>query len=125
MKNYTTSISFTSRELTKKETVRLKDLTDAIALDRATNEGENLVIKPAYSAVLDIHNESARDKDYKKYVIVAEDGIKYVTGSESFWDSYMNIVAEMEDSGEEWALNVYKVPSKNYAGKEFLTCSVI
>ena len=125
MKNYTASISYTSRELTKKETVRLKDLTDAIALDSATNEGENLVIKPAYSAILDIHNENARDKDYKKYVIVAEDGLKYVTGSESFWDSFTNIMAEMEDSDEEWSLNVYKVPSKKYAGKGFLTCSVI
>ncbi|MBO7677625.1 MAG: hypothetical protein J6S49_08930 [Erysipelotrichaceae bacterium] len=125
MKNYTASVSYTSRELTKKETVRLKDLTDAIALDSATNEGENLVIKPAYSAILDIHNENARDKDYKKYVIVTEDGLKFVTGSESFWDAFTNIVTEMEDSDEEWSLNVYKVPSKKYAGKGFLTCSVI
>ena len=34
------------------------------------------------------------------------------------------IAEEMEDAGEEYAIKAYRVPSKNYKGKEFLTCSV-
>ena len=32
---------------------------------------------------------------------------------------------EMKDEDEEWAIKVYRLPSKNYKGKEFITCSVI
>lgn len=125
MKGYTATVSYTSKELTKKETVRIKDLTDAISLDAETEDDNKVIIKPAYSAILDIHNENSHDKDYRKFVIVDDVGLKYVTGSEAFWSSYEDIMGEMEGSDEEWSLCVYKVPSKKFAGKGFLTCSVV
>lgn len=125
MKGYTTTVTYTSKEISKKESIRLKDLTDAISLDAATEGGESLQIKPVLWAVVAVHNESSREKDYNKYVIEDADGIKYVTGSESFWSSFEDIVQEMDGVDEEWSLSIYKRPSKNYAGKGFLTCSVI
>ena len=125
MKGYTTKILESSKELSKKETVLLKDLTNAIQLDPATENGEHVVFKPVYYASVSVHNEASKEKDYNKYIVVDNLGNKYVTGSESFWDSFLNIMAEMFDSEEEWSLDVYKQPSKNYTGKGFLTCSVI
>lgn len=125
MKGYTTTVISASKELTKKESVLIKDLSNAIGLDAATEGDEHVIIKPAYYAELNIHNEHAREKDYSKYVVVAEDGLKYITGSESFWQSFLDIMADMEGSDEEWSLDVYKVPSRNFAGKGFLTCSII
>lgn len=125
MNGYTTSILEASKQLTKKESVLLKDLTNAIQLDPATEGDSHVTFKPQFYAIISVHNESSKEKDYNKYVLVDKDGTKYVTGSESFWDSFNNIWTEMEDSDEDWELDVYKQPSKNYAGKGFLTCSII
>ena len=76
-------------------------------------------------AILKVHNEKSDDKEYLNYVIVDNEGHKFVTGSQSFWSSFINIYEEMKDEDEEWAIKVYRLPSKNYKGKEFITCSVI
>lgn len=124
MERYLVTIEETSRELTAKERVQLKDTTDALKLDEVT-QFEGIIIKPVLSAVLNIHNEKSDNKDYKNYVLVDESGQRYVTGSDSFWNSYKNIENEMAGSAEEWAIKVYKKPSKNYNGKEFITCSIV
>ena len=49
----------------------------------------------------------------------------YVTGSESFWNSFRDIYDEMENESDEWSLKLYRLPSKNRQGKDFLTCSII
>jgi hypothetical protein len=124
MERYLVTIEETSRELTAKERVQLKDTTDALKLDEVT-QFEAITIKPVLSAVLNIHNEKSDNKDYKNYVLVDESGQRYVTGSDSFWSSYKNIENEMAGSTEEWAIKVYRKPSKNYNGKEFITCSIV
>ena len=124
MERYLVTIEETSRELTAKERVQLKDTTDALKLDEVT-QFEAITIKPVLSAVLNIHNEKSDNKDYKNYVLVDESGQRYVTGSDSFWSSYKNIENEMAGSEEEWAIKVYRKPSKNYNGKEFITCSIV
>lgn len=125
MKGYEVAIGFCSKELTAKERIMLKDTTDAIKLDEATKEG-SILINPDFYAELNVHNEKAKDnKDYSQAIIVDKGGQKYVTGSQSFWDSFQNIADEMNDSDEEWSIKVYRVPSKNYKGKEFISCSII
>lgn len=124
MEGYSVKIEFASKELTAKERVMLKDTTNAVSLDEAT-QGAPLVIDPAYYVTLMVHNEKAEDKDYKKHVIVDKAGTKYVTGSESFITSFMDIMDEMEGTDEEFQIQVYRMPSKNYKGKEFLTCSIL
>lgn len=124
MTGYSVKIENTSREISAKERVQLKDTTDCVRLDKATMEGP-VVIKVDFFAELGIHNEKSEDKDYKNYIVVGDDGTRYVTGSESFWSSFNNIMEEMEDCDEDWELKIYRMPSKNRSGKDFITCSVL
>lgn len=125
--DYSVVISEVSQELTAKERIMLKDTTNAIKLDDLTQETEEkVIISPAIYAVLDIHNEkSEQNKDYKNFIIIDKTGKKYVTSSESFWNSFMDIASEMAGETEEWSIEVYRVPSKNFKGKEFLNCSIM
>ena len=125
--DYSVLISEVSQELTAKERIMLKDTTNAIKLDELTQEtDEKVIISPAIYAVLDIHNEkSEQNKDYKNFIIIDKFGKKYVTSSESFWNSFMDIANEMAGEQEEWSIEVYRVPSKNFKGKEFLNCSIM
>ena len=124
MAGYSVSVARASKELSAKERIQIKDTTDALKLDEVTM-AEAVVLHPAMYAELDIHNEMSDNKDYKNYIIVDSDGQKYVTGSASFWTSFMDIAKEMENETEEWAIKVYRMPSKNYKGKEFITCSIV
>jgi len=124
MTGYSVSVKESSKELSAKERIQLKDTTNAVKLDEVT-QAEAITIVPEMYAVLDIHNEKSDNVDYKNYVIVDKDGTKYVTGSDSFWSSFMEIATEMENEAEEWAIEVYRKPSKNYKGKEFITCSIV
>lgn len=124
MTGYSVKITDTSKELSARERVAVKDTTNAISLDEATKDSP-LVIDIDYYVSLDVHNEKSEDKDYKKYIVVDKAGNKYVTGSESFFTSMVEILDEMADSGEEFQIEVYRIPSKNYKGKEFLTCSIV
>lgn len=122
--NYSVKILEVSREISAKERVAIKDTTSALKLDAATQTG-NVKIIPDFYCTLSVHNDKATPTDYENYVIVDKSGDKYVTGSKSFWNSFMDIYAELADCGEEWGIEVYRVPSKNYNGKEFITCKVI
>lgn len=124
MTGFEVTIRETSREISAKERVKIKDTTNAVKLDTATQKGEVIIIPDMY-AILDIHNENGDDKDYVNYIIIDVDGTKFVTGSESFWSSFINIYKEMENDTEEWSLSVYRVPSKNRPGKDFITCSIL
>lgn len=123
MTGFEVTIRETSREISAKERVKIKDTTNAVKLDTATQSGRVNIVPDMY-AILDIHNENGDDKDYVNYIVVDADGTKYVTGSESFWSSFINIYNEMKDESEEWSLEVYRVPSKNRPGKDFITCSI-
>lgn len=124
MTGYSVSITSTSKELSPKQRIQIKDTSDALKLDVETKAGE-VVIDVDFFAELSIHNEKSEDKDYANYIIVDKDGTKYVTGSPSFWSSFINIYEEMEDTDEEWKLKAYRLPSKNRQGKDFITCSVM
>lgn len=124
MEGFNVAIKESSKELTGKQKVMFKDTTDCVKLDTATMEGPVTIEVDSY-VVLDVHNEKSDNKDYEVYVVVAKDGTRYSTGSASFFSAFKNIVNEMMDSTEEWALKVYRLPSKNRLGKDFLTCSII
>lgn len=113
-----------SKELTAKERVKFKDTTNAVQLDDATKENP-LVIAPDFYVILDIHNERSEDKDYVKYIVADKGGNKFVTGSESFFTAFKSIFEEMGGTNEDYEIEVYRLPSKNYKGKEFLTCSIV
>lgn len=123
MNGYSVSIKESSRELTAKQRIALKDTTGAVKLDEAT-QVEPVIINVDMYAILGIHNEKSENPDYDNYIVVDKNGTKYVTGSASFWSSFMDIFTEMEGEDEAWTLKVYRVPSKNYKGKDFITCSI-
>lgn len=127
MQNYSVKVVESSKELTKKETVMFKDLSDAVNLSEFIDEHDGAVMIDVELWVeLAIHNEKAKDgqnKDYNNYVVVDKNGTRYYTGSESFWSSFKNIWCDMNDSTEEWSLKVYKKQSKGK--KDFITCSVM
>ena len=123
MTNYKVEIRDCSAQLTAKQRIALKDTTSAIKLDLATQDAP-VIIYPDYYAVLGIHNEKSDNPDYENYVVVDKNGDKYVTGSQSFWSSLTEIADEMAGEDEEWGIKVYRVESKNYKGKEFITCSI-
>lgn len=124
MEGYSVKIREVSRPTTAKERVMLKDTTNAISLDEVT-QGAKFVFEPDYYAILDVHNENSEDKDYVKYIIVDKGGSKLVTGSESFFTSFSAIMDEMADCDEDFSIEAYRMPSKNYKGKEFITCSIV
>ena len=124
MVGYNVTISSASRELSARERIAIKDFSNAMPLDEATKDGK-LVITPVDYAVLDVHNEKSDNKDYKKFVVIDAAGTKYVTGSENFFDSFMEIMEEMSGEDEEFSIEVYQMESKNYKGKSFITCSIL
>lgn len=124
MEGYSVNIRFVSKKISAKERVMLKDTTNAMSLDEHT-QGARFVFDPDFYAILDVHNERSEDKDYVKYLIVDKNGNKLVTGSESFFTSFKAIVDEMEGCEEPYSIEAYRMPSKNYKGKEFITCSIV
>lgn len=121
---YAVEIAETSRELSAKERIALKDTTSARRLDEATAV-EDVIIYPEVWAILNVHNEKADDKEYQQYILLDKSGEKFVTGSPSFWNAFMDIYTEMAGESEEWGIKVYRMESKNYKGKSFITCSII
>lgn len=127
MKGYEVNIVSSTKELSPKEKIKLKDLSNSINLDNATQEQGKVVIDYDYHVILEIHNEKSKDrKDYQNVVVVDKDGTKYNTGSESFLTTLDDITGEMLSAGEEdFSIEVYRKDSKNYKGKQFITCSVL
>ena len=124
MTGYSVEIKETSKQLSAKERIAIKDTSNALKLDIECEE-DGVIITPVAFAILSIHNEKSDNKDYENYVITDKDGTKYVTGSESFWNAFISIWDEMQNEEEEWGIKAYKLDSKNYKGKKFLTCSII
>lgn len=123
MENYNVTIVASNKELSKVEKVKFKDSSDCIKIDDITKSGEDAVIDVDFYVLLDIHNEAAKgDKDYRQVIIVDTEGNKYCTGSKTFINNFMNIASELE--GEEYSIKALRKPSKNYTGKEFLTCVI-
>ena len=125
MTGYNVEIEACSKDLTGKQKVQVKDTTDCVRLDALTAQNGNVVIDVDYWAELSVHNEMADNKDYKNYIICDKDGTRYLTGSDAFWSSFMNIWEEMDGDDEPWKLKVYRQDSKNHPGKDFITCSMI
>ena len=123
MTGYSCKVLEANVELSPKQRIMLKDTTNAIKLDTATKQGDVHIV-PTIWGVLGIHNEKSDDKDYNNYFVVSEDGRKYITGSPSFWNSFNEIVSEMEGVDEPWGIVIYRVPSSKREGKDFITCSV-
>lgn len=120
--------SIPAEKLTAKERIKLKDTSSAITLDSVVTDDDALTISPIAYAVLNVHNEKAKgDKDYTQLLILDANGEKYTTGSQSFTNSFFDIWNEIdfENTGEAFEIKIFRKPSKNYAGKSFITCTIL
>lgn len=125
MAEYKATVKEASWEMSAREKLRYTDFTDVIQLDEATQAGD-IIIDVDKWAVVWVHNEKSDTVDYAKYVIIDKEGQVYVTGSESFWRSFISIYEVMSDEEETvYSIKVYRRESKNYKGKDFLTCRII
>ena len=127
--NYSATIIEASRELSAKERVMFKDLANATNLNEYAKESIASGVKPIITvkdyAIVSVHNEASEDVDYNNYLLIDDEGNKYYTGSVSFWNKFMDIYKEMSTVDEDWSIELNLVPSKKYAGKEALTCSLV
>lgn len=121
---FTAKLLASTRTLSKKEEIIVRDLSDTLSLDEVlSGDTTFVIIKPLAYHTLEITTD---EKIYKKYVIECEDGQRYVTGSETFMNSFEPIFAEMKGyTEEEWAVKCFKRDSNNYKGKQFLTCCLV
>lgn len=124
---YRARVSASSRELTAREKLLFSDTSHMTRLDTAIDDNDNkLQFQPAEWVVLYVENEKADgDKEYYNYVILTEDGVIYYTGSQSFWNSFMEIYETMQGEDEDYEVVAYKVDSKNRQGQQFINCSIV
>ena len=125
-RTYTATIVESNRELSVQEKVKMKDTRDAISLEKISREHSVTLGVTGY-AVLAIHNEKSEDKDYYQFLLLDSNGEKYVTGSAAFYNSFRDIwddLCDEEMPEEGWPIKVYQLPSKNFTGRNFVTCSL-
>lgn len=126
MEGFTSKVVESNKELTKKEQVKLKSLDDCVSLDSVvTSHDDSLLIDVDYYALIEVHNEnSKKDKDYSKLIVVDKNGTKYMTGSAPFINAFRDIMNDMSDSDEEWQLKCFRRPSQNYVDRDFFSCTI-
>lgn len=125
-RTYAAKLVRSTRELSAKERVAVKMFIGAEQLDELTQRDENAVlIDIDYVAVVEVYNEKSDNKNYNKYVYVDKDGTMYISGSETLYRTYEEIAEEMEGENEPWSIKVIRRESKNYKGKDFLTCMLV
>ena len=123
---YSVTILESSKELTPKERVMYKDFSDAVKLDIGLESDEGIILYPDFYVLCKVDNDKARrDKEYFVLLVIDKAGTKYRTGSPTFIENFKAIYEDMKDVAEDWGIRVYGLPSKNFEGKSFLTCSVV
>lgn len=130
MNNYTVELEYSTREITKRELVKFKEFADCISIDELSQVNESNGVKTLINVCdifgFKVHNEASENKDYRSYIIVDKDGVKYITSSETFFIKITNIYEDIKDeSDEDIIISVIRKESTNYKGKEFLTCVLV
>jgi hypothetical protein len=123
---YKAKVVKSTKEISVREKIRLKNFSDFIQLDEAT-ELEPVLIDIDYVATVHVENDKSDNTEYDKQVYIDKNGQGYVSGSETLFRQFEDIYDEMSDEGleDEITIKVYKSPSKNYKGKSFLTCNLV
>lgn len=128
-RNYTADVTSSLKDLTARQRIAVKDFSSADKLNEMiTADIPKIVIDVDNIIEVTVHNEQSKgNSDYKVYVIVATDGKKFRTGSETAYTSAMEIYKELEAAGElggGFELEFYKVKSNNFDG-DFIKCNLV
>lgn len=124
----TTIIEAGGREFSKKEVAVIKtSLQSCVDINAATENGNSLTLSVAAYAVLEIENDRSKgEKVYQKIMIVDNDGRMYITGSPSFIENFRSVMEVMDgEDPDSWGLEIFQMESRNYKGKNFITCKVV
>ena len=122
--SYNVTIRESSFELSKRDILRYKEVSNSIPLDEVTKDGEFIITNPVAYVILDIHNPKAKDNaDYSKIIVIDAAGNSYITGSDNFTRAFLDIFNTMGE--EEYAISCQQRASSNYKDKTFLTCSIL
>ena len=123
---YKSEIVDTSLEnMSKVELVAYKDVSDCILLEKYLEQNDDEITMVVKDYVeLAVQNDRADNTNYNVFIIIDEGGTKYRTGSDSFKRAFLDIYNDLKDE-TGWAIKIYSKPSRNYNGKNFLTCSVV
>lgn len=119
MSDYKVEIVESSKSLTNRERVYYKTTPCQKLVD--LEHGTPLKIREF--AVLKIDNDNSEDGTYLSYIFKCEDGSMYSTSSEAFYRTYRNIYDEME--GEEFDVEIYKIPGKKGTNNDTLLCKLV
>lgn len=124
---YTAEITNSSRELSARDKIYFKDMSNHVRIDTEVENNENnLEIEVADFVEVDIHNDMADTPDYSVLVIIGSDGTTFRTGSESLKQAFLDMFYDMRAESEEpFKIRCYSVPSKNRDKATFLKCSII
>lgn len=129
MEGYKVTVIDSLKEINARERISVKALDRATALDSIVSIGTSITVTVENLVALAVHNEKAKDgnKDYNAYVIVADNGERYRTGSESFYTAFMDIYNELKEEApdEPITIEIYKRESKNFKGKGYISCSLV
>lgn len=122
---YNAQVEFCSKELDVRERIKIKDTSNAQRIDELLENG-TLTVDIDYFAVVNVHNERAKqDKDYSQLILVDKGGNQYSSGSNSLIEAVEDIYEELADAGiTDFVIDIFRKQSKNHAGKYFITCAL-
>lgn len=116
---YKTELVSGTRELTKRESIRIKDFS---SFQKLKDMADNSIIENVTGLfVVHVENDKSDSGKYNAFVIEQKSGDNYIyTSSVPFYDSLLDIITEFtDDSGypeEQIDIQVKRFSSKNNSG---------
>ena len=97
---YKAKVVKATKEVSAREKIRLKNFSDFIQLDEAT-ENDSALIDIDYVATVHVENDKSDNPEYYKQVYIDKNGQGYVSGSETLFRQFEDIYEEMKNEGLE------------------------
>ena len=113
-------------ELTKMERYKATVLTDAMPINDYTKESD-LRIKLKNVVSLEVESDKADPPKYTSYVYIDSEDNYYTSGSETLYNAIETIWDNFAENGkmpDDVTVRIFRRPSKNHKGLDFLTATV-
>lgn len=127
MNKYESTIVEATREISKREALKMKQMTDVLSINDLMENDKLLIEGVRAGFKLHVLNEKAENPEYDVYIIETMEGQLYKTGSDSLWRNLKEILEDFREeieAGERIDILCYKRPSKNIQSGKFITCGL-